>query len=82
MSTRSVIRDAVLSFHWHNYGLDVVGEADEEYAAGLAEHIADRLKVATGWRPIDAAGNVSEDPAPEAPDDQDEGETGPEETNA
>lgn len=29
------------------------------------------------WRPIDPAGNVSPDPAPETPDDPDEGETGP-----
>jgi hypothetical protein len=29
------------------------------------------------WRPINAEGEVSSDPAPENPDDQDEGETGP-----
>lgn len=31
---------------------------------------------ATRWRPIDSAGNVAADPAPEPPD-YDEGETGP-----
>lgn len=29
------------------------------------------------WRPIDTAGTVSPDPAPETPDEADEGETGP-----
>ena len=32
------------------------------------------------WRPINAEGEVSPDPAPETPDDPDEGETGPAET--
>jgi hypothetical protein len=31
------------------------------------------------WRPIDSQGNISPNPAPENPDEPDEGETGPEE---
>lgn len=36
---------------------------------------------AARWRPIDSAGNVAADPAPETPDDPDEGETGPPEAS-
>lgn len=32
------------------------------------------------WRPIDSDGTVADEPAPEPPDDLDEGETGPPET--
>ena len=33
--------------------------------------------VGSRWRPIDKDANVAPDPAPENPDDPDEGETGP-----
>lgn len=36
----TVIRDAILTFDWHNYGLDNVAEANPEYATHLARHIA------------------------------------------
>lgn len=37
---RARIVDAIITFDWHNYGLDEVDEADTEYADALADKIA------------------------------------------
>jgi hypothetical protein len=37
------MREAILAFPWWDYGLDLVGEADPGYAAGLAAAIVDAL---------------------------------------
>ena len=34
------IRNAILAFDWHNYGLDEMSEVDPEYANDLARKIA------------------------------------------
>ena len=47
------------------------GSAPESVADAAGQPIQNR------WRPIDKDGNVAQDPAPEHPDEPDEGETGP-----
>ncbi len=75
----SVARDAILGFDWHNYNLDEVSDADPEYADHLARAVVDAIRAVPRWRPIDTQGNIDPAREPEAKDDPDEGETGPEE---
>lgn len=35
----AAIRDRLVSFNWSNYGLDVIDEADTEWADALAQEI-------------------------------------------
>ena len=43
---QKTIRDSIVSFPWHNFGLDEVGDADPEYADALAERIRRNI---TDW---------------------------------
>jgi hypothetical protein len=57
-------------------------ESAVEWLARACAIVAAREKPESRWRPIDGAGLIAAQPADENPDDQDEGETGPEETSA
>lgn len=55
---------------------------DQYATVGGPAALPDSGPIGTRWRPIDKDAVVSPTPAPEPPDDPDEGETGPPETNA
>lgn len=60
---------------------EITGEINNWLAraarAGIQPSSAKSGTTDTRWRPIDKDANVAAEPAPEPPDDPDEGETGP-----
>ena len=79
-----LLRAALNDGAWRPEAQQWLGDYDAQYAQADATAAAQEMSgpIGTRWRPIDNRAQVAKDPAPEPPDEPDEGETGPDQVDA